>query len=152
MNDYKSTSGYQIGGTAITWKSKKQSCVALSTAEAEYMSLAGATQEAIWLRQLLSDLKRYPSKATQIYEDNQSTIYMAKNPQFHGRSKHIGIKYHYVREQVKEGNMKIVYCPTGEMVADILTKGVSFEKFSRFQGMCGMKASKESNMSASEKE
>ena len=80
VNDYKSISGYlfQIGGTAITWKSKKQSCVALLTAEAEYMSLAGATQEAIWLRQLLSDLKRCPSKATQIYEDNQSTICMAK--------------------------------------------------------------------------
>ena len=75
-----------------------------------------------------------------------------KNPQFHGRSKHIGIKYHYVHEQVKEGNVKIVYCPTGEMVRDILIKGMSFEKFSRFREMCGMKASKESNMSASEKE
>ena len=93
-NDYKSTSGYLflIGGTAVTWKSKKQSCVALSTAEAEYMALSSAAQEAIWMRELNSDLKNKPSQPTLIYEDNQSAISIAKNPQFHGRSKHINIK------------------------------------------------------------
>lgn len=104
VNDHKSTSGYMfcIGGGAVTWKSKKQTCVALSTVEAEYIALENAAQEAVWMRRLLADLKNPPEKPTVIYEDNQSTICMTKNPQFHGRSKHIGIKYHYIREQVKE--------------------------------------------------
>ena len=91
LDDRKSTSGYlfQLGGTAISWRSKKQTCVALSTAEAEYMALASAAQEAMWLRQLTIDLKNEPVSATVIFEDNQSAICIAKNPQFHGRSKHI---------------------------------------------------------------
>ena len=66
------------------------------------MALASAAQEAVWIRELASDLKNGPAEATVIYEDNQSTICMAQNPQFHGRSKHIGIKYHFIREQVNE--------------------------------------------------
>ena len=90
-NDYKSTTGYmfQIGSTAVSWKSKKQSCVALSTAEAECMALASAAQEAVWMRELNSDLCNQPSEPTLIFEDNQSAISMARNLQFHGRSKHI---------------------------------------------------------------
>uniref|UniRef100_A0A1X7TJD0 Copia protein n=1 Tax=Amphimedon queenslandica TaxID=400682 RepID=A0A1X7TJD0_AMPQE len=64
---------------------------------------------------------------------------MTKNPQFHSRSKHIGIKYHYARQQVKEGNIEIVYCPTEEMVADMLTKGLSQDKFVKFREMAGVK-------------
>ena len=100
VNDRKSTSGYvfTISGGAVSWKSKKQTSVALSTAEAEYIALASTAQEAMWMRQLTADLKSAPSKATTIYEDNQSAIEMAKNPQFHGRAKHIEIKYHFIRE------------------------------------------------------
>ena len=88
--DYKSTTGYlfQIRGTVVTWKSKKQTCVALSTAEAEYMALSSASQEAIWMRELNSDLGNEESQPTVIFEDNQSAIAMAKNPQYHGRSKY----------------------------------------------------------------
>ena len=91
--DSKSTSGYlfQVGGTAITWQSKKQLCVALSTAEAEYVALAGAAQEPVWLKQLNEDLTG-KSEPVMIHEDNQSAIAIAKNPQFHGRMKHINIK------------------------------------------------------------
>ena len=98
LDDRKSTSGYlfQIGGCAVSWRSKKQTCVALSTAEAEYMALASAAQEAVWMRQLTTELGNGQKGATTIFEDNQSAIRMAKNPQFHGRSKHIGIKYHYI--------------------------------------------------------
>lgn len=87
LDDRKSTSGYvfQIGGTAISWRSKKQACVALSTAEAEYIALA---QESVWLQQLLADIKKEPPKKMVIFEDNQSAISIARNPQFHGRSKH----------------------------------------------------------------
>jgi len=79
LDDRKSTSGYlfQISGAAVSWRSKKQTCVALSTAEAEYMALAGAAQEAIWMRQLSSELKNGPTEATTIFEDNQSAICMA---------------------------------------------------------------------------
>ena len=125
-NDYKSTTGYlfQIGGTAVTWKSKKQSCVALSTAEAEYMALSSAAQEAVWMRELISDLRNPPATSTEILEDNQSAISMAKNPQFHGRTKHINIKYHFIREQIANGTICLKYCPTEDMLADLLTKGI----------------------------
>ena len=77
-------------GAGITWRSKKQTSVALSTAEAEYIALSGAVQEAIWLRQLILELSGVdiPTKATVIHEDNQLAIFLAKNPQFHGRAKH----------------------------------------------------------------
>ena len=77
----------------MTWKSKKQSCVALSTAEAEYMALSSVAQEAIWLHELTSDLGNPQLQPTLIMEDNQSAISMAKNPQFHSRTKHINIKF-----------------------------------------------------------
>ena len=98
MDDRKSTPGYmfQISGEAISWRSKKQPCVALSTAEAEYIALASAAQEAIWMRQLLTDVRSPPREPTRIFEDNQSAICLARNPQFHGRAKHIGIKYHFI--------------------------------------------------------
>ena len=96
LSDRKSTSGYvfQMSGAAITWRSKKQSCVAISTAEAKYMALACAAQEAVWLQQLISDLKNKPAEAIMINEDNQSAIAMSKNPQFHGRAKHVDIKFY----------------------------------------------------------
>ena len=115
-DDRKSTSGYvfQISGAAISWRSKKQSCVALCTAEAEYIALASAAQEAIWMRQLLTDVRNPPRGPTRIFEDNQSAICLARNPQFHGRAKHIGIKYRFIREQVEKGTVELQCCPTEE--------------------------------------
>lgn len=139
-DDHRSTSGFlfQIGCAAITWRSKKQTCVALSTSEAEYMALSSAAQEAVWLRELMTELIRKPIKSTVIYEDNQSAICVAKNPQFHGRTKHIGIKYHYIREQVSNKKVELIYCPTENMVADTLTKPLSQLRFERLRLMCGM--------------
>ena len=108
-DDRRSITGYmfQISGAAVTWKSRKQQCVALSTAEAEYMALSSAAQEAIWMRRLIGDLKCSSSEtSTLIYEDNQAAMCMAKNEQFHGRAKHIDIKY-LVREQVANGSIKL---------------------------------------------
>ena len=89
------------------------------------------TQEAMWLRQLLSDLvKDYElSVPTTIYEDNQSAICMTRNNQSHGRSKHVDIKYHFVREQVEKETIKAIYCKSEEMTADILTKGAKLALF-----------------------
>ena len=104
-DDRKSTSGYlfQLSGVAVSWSSKKQTCVTLSTAEAEYIVLSSAAQEAIWIHQLTKNLKNdmAAKEPIVIYEDNQSAICMAKNPQFHGRTKHIEINYHFIRDQVK---------------------------------------------------
>ena len=141
MNDLKSTSGYlfTIGGGAVSWRSKKQTSVALSTAEAEYMALARSAQEAIWIKQLNVELNHPPSHATLIHEDNQSAIAIAKNPRFHGRAKHIEIKYHFIREQVQKGSVELKYCPTKKMIADILTKGLPQDQFKRLRDMAGVK-------------
>ena len=113
--------------------------MALSTAEAEYIALAAAAQEAIWLRQLTTDLKNGPVGATMIFEDNQAAISMAKNPQFHGRSKHIAIKYHFIRDHVSSGSVELKYCCTKEMVADMLTKGLYRDQFEKLRWMTGVR-------------
>ncbi len=82
----------------MSWRSKKQSCVALSTAEAEYVALASAGQEAVWMRLLTAELCGKPMEELTVFEDNQSAIQIARNPQFHGRTKHIEIKFHFIRE------------------------------------------------------
>ena len=126
VNDRKSTSGYlfMMNGAAVSWRSQKQTCVALSTAEAEYIALAAAAQEATWMRKLMKDFHESQAEPVTIYEDNQSAICIAKNPQSHHKTKHVDIKYHYVRDKVQDVTIKIQYCPTNDMIADILTKGL----------------------------
>ena len=103
LNDRRSTSGnaFIMGSGAASWISKKQPIVALSTAEAEYVVLCSATQETIWLRQLLTDIGQPPADATVIWEDNQSAISLAKNPLCHSRSKHIDTRYHFIQKNCK---------------------------------------------------
>ena len=101
---------FLFGDAAITWKSSKQTCVALSTAEAEYVALATAAQEAVWLQQLMNDLMNKNIQEILIFEDNQSTICLAKNQQAHGRTKHIDIKYHFVRDLSCCGVSKTSLC------------------------------------------
>ena len=131
-DDRKSTSGYffLIAKGPVSWKSRKQSTVALSTAEAEYVALSAAIQECMWIQRLLSELGNPPDGPTTILEDNQSSIAMARNPQFHGRAKHINIKHHFVREQGSNGSTKLQYCPTEDMLADVLTKGLAQQQYS----------------------
>lgn len=140
ISDRKSTSGYlfMISGGAVTWRSKKQACVALSTAEAEYIALSSAAQESVWLRRLTTELGSPPQGPTIVFEDNQSAMAMCRNPQFHGRSKHIDIKHHFVREQVASNNIELVYCPTKEMTADMFTKGLAREQFCALRSKAGI--------------
>ena len=127
-----------MAGGAISWMSKKQATVALSTSEAEYVALSSATQEAVWLRRLLTDLKATPREPTVLMEDNQGAIAIARNPVSHARTKHIDIRYHYVREALQEGTIDLCYCPTEEMVADLLTKPLSKGKFEKLRLAMGM--------------
>ena len=140
VDDRHSTTGnvFTMSGGAISWLSQKQTTVALSTAEAEYIALGSATQEAIWLHQLLSDLKVDTKGSIEIMEDNQSTIAMAKGSVGHKRTKHIDIKHHFIRETVQTGKITLSYCPTAEMLADIFTKQLPKTQFEKLRNRLGM--------------
>ena len=136
-DDRRSTSGYSFAmheeGPLISWKSRKQPTIALSSCEAEYIALAAAVQESLYLSQLIIDLGvSSQNEPILIYEDNQGTIALANNPVHRQRSKHIDIKYHFIRSYVKNGKVVLKYCPTHDMLADIMTKPatkVQLEKF-----------------------
>jgi hypothetical protein len=115
---------FLIDGGAVSWSSRKQELVTLSTAEAEYVAMTHAAKEAIWLRRLIGEL--FPSMLTQttLYCDNQAALKLAVADNFHARTKHIDICYHFVRQVVAGGGISIVYCPTDDMAADILTKAL----------------------------
>ena len=120
----RSTTGYifTLNSGAISWGSKLQPTVALSSAEAEYMAVSSAVQEGVHLRQLLGDLGYRLDEPTTIYEDNMGCIALSNNPVFHKRTKHIDIRYHFVRERVESGVIEIRYLPTNQQLADIFTK------------------------------
>ena len=120
----KSTPGYVfcVGQSIISWCSKRQSVVDLSTAEAECISLCNAATEAIWLRHLFRDLGFTQNKSAINYEDNQSSIAIANNGKFQSRTKHIDIKFHFVKDVVVRNLLDIVYCESEHMKADVLTK------------------------------
>ena len=101
--DRKSTYGFcfSLGFAIVSWSSRKQGSVALSTAEAEYVSASDASREAVWLRKLLSDLFDTSLEPVVIHCDNQSCIKISENPVFHDRSKHMEMRYHYVRDMVQ---------------------------------------------------
>jgi hypothetical protein len=135
VSDRKSTSGcfFSLGSAMISWQSRKQSSIALSTAEAEYIVACSASYEAIWLRKLLTGLFDLEMEATTILTDNQSCIQMTENPILHDRSKHIEIRYHYIRDMVQRGALKLKYVSTDEQVVDVLTKPLSRVKFEHFR-------------------
>ena len=136
--DRKSTTGYcfllNSEGPLISWKSKKQQTVALSSCEAEYMALTAATQEAIFISNLAEEFDIVADAPTPIFGDNQGSIALVKNPVSHEKSKHIDIKHHFVREKFNDGVIDVTYVPTKENVADLMTKAatkVSLDKFHR---------------------
>jgi hypothetical protein len=133
LDTRRSTTGYitKLDGNLISWKSQRQPTVATSSTEAEYMSLTAAVQEVIWLKRMLSNLKVYSKSKVVIFQDNQGAIALAKNPIFHQRTKHIDIKYHFVREQVESKEFELVYVPTTMMQADFMTKNLPRPKFEK---------------------
>jgi len=139
--DRKSISGYvfMLAGSAISWQAKKQTTVALSTVEAEYHALAQAIKEAIWLQALLKDLGMEKYAPRTINCDNQGAIALAKNPTHHARTKHIDIQLHFVRDHVERGTIELMYCPTEDMVADIMTKALARDRHARLMGLMGLK-------------
>jgi len=136
----ESVSGFvfTMAGGAVTYSSKKQSSVALSTTESEYMAILHALKEQIWLLRFLKEIGCDVSNQNVIYFDNQSAIALAHNPEHHARTKHIDIQYHFVRNCVEDGTTRLEYCPTEDMVADRLTKALGPERQRKLAKMMGM--------------
>ncbi|RVW37266.1 Retrovirus-related Pol polyprotein from transposon TNT 1-94 [Vitis vinifera] len=127
VTDRRSTSGYCsfVWGNLVTWRSKKQSVVARSSAEAEFRAMAQGICEGIWLNRLLEEL-RVPLKHPMVlYCDNQAAISIAKNPIHHDRTKHVEIDRHFIKEKIEEGVFKVSYTPTNCQTTDILTKALA---------------------------
>lgn len=139
IKERKSTSGFifKLGDGTISWSSRKQSNVTLSSTEAEYVSLSEACQEAQWLQMLLKDFGIIDGKII-VNEDNQSCLKILSEDKINPRTKHIDVKFHYVRELFKKEVFSFVYCPTENMVADILTKPLARVKFIFFREMLGL--------------
>lgn len=110
----RSTTGYvfMLANGPVTWTSQRQQSVTLSTTEAEYVAAAAAAKETMWLRKLMNDIGCRCKEATIIYIDNQSAIQLVKNPVYHKRTKHIDIRYHFLREKVEENELKVSYIPS----------------------------------------
>jgi len=128
----KSTSGicFILNGAAVSWTSKRQSTVASSAAEAEYTALFSATQDSVYLSNLLGDIG-IECTLIRIHEDNQPAIHIASNPVTSRHSKHFDVRLHFTREKIQDGLINIVYCPTSDMVADMLTKALDRVKLEK---------------------
>jgi hypothetical protein len=127
----RSTTGYVFlfAGGAIAWKSKLQSSTALSSTEAEYIAISAAAREAKWIRQLLLDLGYPVSGPTTIFEDNKGCEAIAMNRRTDKRSKHIDVRYHFIRDMIERMEVHIEHIPTAQMVADVMTKPAAVNKF-----------------------
>lgn len=132
--DRKSYTGFTFffDGCPISWESRKQSSVALSSTEAEYMAASDAAKEAIYLKRLLKEISAWDGGPVTLHIDNQGAQKLAENPVYHKRSKHIDIKFHHIRDLVQNQEVKLVYCPTADMIADILTKNLPRVKHCNF--------------------
>lgn len=140
LDDNKSTLAYvfSLGSGICSWSSKKQSVVAQSSAEGEYVAAAKATSQAIWLRRILEDIGEKQEEGTILYCDNKSAIAIAKNPVNHDRTKHISIKYHFIREAIGKKEVQLQYCRSNEQLADLLTKALPKEKFNCLRELIGV--------------
>ncbi|PKI37262.1 hypothetical protein CRG98_042353 [Punica granatum] len=127
----RSLTGYfiMLGGCPISWKTKKQSTVARSSAEAEYRSMAPTTVELLWLRSLLASIGVPTTSAMTLYCDNMAALHIAANPVFHERTKHIEIDCHFVREHVQTKSIITCHVPSKLQLADIFTKALGRDQF-----------------------
>ncbi|MCO5611850.1 hypothetical protein L7F22_066109 [Adiantum nelumboides] len=136
----RSVTGYCFsqGSGVISWISKKQPTVALSSIEAEYKPACFTSCEALWLRRLLGDMGAVQEQPTMLLCDNQSCMAIARNPVFHARTKHIEVQYHFVRELILDGEVEMEYCPTMDNCADIFTKALGSKTLERHLHQIGV--------------
>lgn len=138
-DDRKSNSGFlmKYNGGTISWACRKQTCVSLSTAEAEFVALSESVQEMMWLKRLLCDLDEQPTVPT-IYEDNQSALKMLDSEKFSNRTKHIDTRFHFARDMKTKREVDFVYCCSEDMVADLLTKPLGAVRLGKLRTMSGI--------------
>ncbi|CAI7877031.1 unnamed protein product [Closterium sp. NIES-53] len=140
-SDCRSRTGYvfrlePIG--PISWNSSKQELVSLSTAEAEFIAACAATREGLYLKELLDEAKFVTPNQFTLQCDNQSAITIANKPGFVNRTKHISLRYFFVKDAIDKGIMRLVYCPTGDMAADSITKKLTRQKFHHCNQLSGV--------------
>ena len=140
LDDRKSRSGFilTLNGGPISWGSRKQGCTTGSTTESKYVAAHLATQEIIWARRLLADLDYDQTNPTQLWSDNQASVRLVQNPEFHCQTKHIDVKYHIICKGYTTGQITVSYINTNDQVADLLTKPLLHDRFERLQSLLGM--------------
>ena len=141
-NDQKSISGYTaiLSGAAISWSSKKQTTISLSSTEAEYVAAAHAAQEAIWIHIFFSEIGHPLKEPIKFYVNNQSAIKLVENPVAHDHTKHIDIKYHFIQDIEARKIINVKYCPTNDQIADVLTEPLSHKKHKHFTEQMGLRS------------
>jgi hypothetical protein len=139
-DDYKSTTGYVFLASegAITWKSKRQTIITMSSTKSEYVTLSEAGQEAFWLRNLYDELGFPQMGPTVIKSDNEGSVILSHNPQFHAWTKHIEIRHHWVRDLVNDKILAVQSCRDLEQTADISMKPLPKPKHQRHRREMGM--------------
>ena len=140
IDDMRSTTGFcfNFGSGIFSWSSKKQDVIAQSTAEAEYVAANATINQAIWIRKILADLHMKQNEPTQIHVDNQAAIAISNDSVFHGKTKHFKIKLYHLREEQKDGEVKLLYCKTEDQIADVLTKALPKARFETLRGKIGL--------------
>ena len=138
--DRKAISRYALildGGT-VSWSSKWQEIIVLSTTEAEYVVVTHAAKEALWLWTFINQVFGDVDGPTTLHSDNQSAIALMKDHQYHAQTKHIDIWFHFIRWIIADGKIKLIYCPTDDMIADALTKALPSAKVKHFAKALGV--------------
>jgi hypothetical protein len=129
-----------IGNAPISWCSKKQGIVTLSSCEAEYVAASFAACQENWIEMLLSELKAVEVTKMKVHVDNKSTIDLANNPASHGRTKHIEKRFHFLGDQVNKERLELEYCNTEIQLVDILTKPMTKARFDALKKLIGMES------------
>jgi hypothetical protein len=139
--DRRAYTGYAflIDGGAVSWSSKQQELVVLSTTEGEYVAATHAAKEALWLRSFIGEVFGTNLESTTLFSDNQSAIALSREHQYHARTKHIDIRYHFIRWVIDNGSIRLIYCPTEDMIADTLTKPLPSTKAKHFAAALGLR-------------
>jgi hypothetical protein len=135
----RSTTGFlfKLANGIISWQSRAQKTIALSATEAEYMALSDCSRQAVWINNIFSELG-LNVKAVQICADNEGGIFIASNPVQERRTKHIDVRYHYVRDLLEQKRIDIVWVPTDDNIADMFTKNLGHIKFVKFRSKLGL--------------
>jgi hypothetical protein len=141
LENRKSTSGYifMLSSGALSWSSKKQPVIILLTTEAKFVAAASCACQVVWMRRILEKLGNTQCDSTTLFCDNSSTIKLSKNPVMHGRSKHIDVRFHFLRDLTKERSVELIYYGTRDQVADVITKPLKLESFLKMRELLGVR-------------